>query len=100
MAKLYVTECRRLPLTVRGLAQIEDVAGSFDQTPVAIGGSSAQSAAFGLDTVYVCLHADAICSVAYGSNPTATANNRRLPADTTIYLGVNPGDKIAVISNT
>jgi orotate phosphoribosyltransferase len=46
------------------------------------------------------VHTDAICSIAYGANPTATINSFRMNANTTEYFGVNPGDKIAVISNT
>jgi hypothetical protein len=72
-----------------------------DQT-VAIGGSSAQSTALKNNTQLVRLHTDAICSVLFGANPTATANNQRLAANQTEYKCVPPNSsyKIAVISNT
>ena len=60
---------------------------------VAIGGSSTQSAAFGATTVYVRLHADVICSVKFGTNPTATATTKRMAANQTEYFGVQPGTK-------
>ena len=67
---------------------------------IAITAGSVQSAAFNARTTFVSVHTDAICSVAFGSNPTATANSSRLPLDGTQYFGVVAGDKIAVITNT
>ncbi len=67
---------------------------------VAIGGSSAQSAAFNARTVIIRVHADAICSILIGgTNPTATATNARFIAGQTEYFLVTPGDKLAVITN-
>lgn len=71
-----------------------------EQTPVVIGAGSLQSAAFGSSTRLVRIHTDAICSIAFGSNPTATANSKRLAANATEYFSVKPGDKVAVITNT
>ncbi|MBP9714802.1 MAG: hypothetical protein KBD60_14140, partial [Sterolibacterium sp.] len=71
-----------------------------EQTPVVIGGGSLQSAAFNGATRVVRLHTDAICSVAFGANPTATANTKRMAANSTEYFGVEPGHKVAVITNT
>lgn len=71
------------------------------QTPITIGVASVQSAAFAAGVNLVEVSTDAICSVAVGgTNPTATTNNTRLPADTIIYFGVRPGEKLAVITNT
>ena len=67
---------------------------------VAIGGSSTQSTAFDARTRFVRVHADAICSFAIGSNPTADANSARMAAGQTEYFQVKPGHKIAVITNT
>lgn len=67
---------------------------------VAIGVASAQSAAFNAETRMVGIHADAICSVAFGVNPTAVATNRRLAANSTEYFEVIAGHKVAVITNT
>jgi hypothetical protein len=103
MAKLYVTEYSDIAQTVRGSAPVgQENADVVEQTPVVIGGGSLASAAFAATTTYVRLHADAICSVAFGTGPTATANSRRMGADTTEYFGVPKGSsyKVAVISNT
>lgn len=104
MAKLYITEfsggLKHVGSTGGDVAQIESMATGIDQTPVVIGVGSLQSAAFAATTTYIWISTDAICSIAYGANPTATANSRRFPADYTGYFGVNPSDKIAVITNT
>lgn len=70
------------------------------QTPVAISGTSAQSAAFNQYTRFVMVHADVICSIRFGEDPTATIDDARMVADETRFFGVRPGDRIAVISNT
>lgn len=67
---------------------------------VAIGGASAQSAAFGGATTFVRVHTDAACRIAIGANPTAAASSPRMAAGATEYFGVIPGDKLAVITTT
>lgn len=102
MAVLYITEFSDEGQTVRGAAQIaQENADTLDQT-VAIGAGSLQSVAFGAKTVLVRLETDAICSVRFGTNPTATAANRRMSAGDIEYLGVPLGAsyKVAVIQNT
>lgn len=103
MAKLYIREYSQVEVVgaepVNVVAQIAQEPGT-DQTPVVIGGGSLQSVAFAASTRLVRIHTDAICSVLFGPNPTATVNSARLAADQTEYFGVNPGDKVAVISNT
>ena len=73
MAVLYITEYATLG--------VQQVGGMVSQTPqepplaeqtVAISGSSAQSSAFNAQTTLVRLHTDAICSIEFGTNPTAT----------------------------
>jgi hypothetical protein len=67
---------------------------------VAIGVSSAQSAAFNALTVLIRVHAEAVCSVQIGgTNPTATTTSARFAAGQTEYFLVAPGDKLAVITN-
>jgi len=101
MALLYVTEFSSLtPTTEGGAAQVARAPVVVDQSPVTIAGGSLQSAAFNAETKYVRLHCDAICSIAFGSNPTATAANMRMAAGQTEYFGVQPGMKVAVITNT
>lgn len=66
---------------------------------VGIGAGSLQSAAFGGDTKLIRVHTDAICSVAFGTNPVATTSDARMAANQTEYWEVVPGLKLAVISN-
>jgi hypothetical protein len=63
-------------------------------------GSEAKSAAFNSQTRIIRVHVDAICSILIGLSPTATTASARMSANSTEYFGVNPGDKISVISNT
>lgn len=60
----------------------------------------ATSVAFNARTRFVRLNCDAVCSVAFGPNPTATTDSQRMSSNQTEYKGVNPGDKVAVIANT
>lgn len=67
---------------------------------VAIGGSSTASSAFNTATTLVRIATDVICSIEFGTSPTATATTARMAADQVEYFGVGPGMKVAVISNT
>lgn len=67
---------------------------------VAIGGASAQSAAFNGSTRFIRVHADAACRLAFGADPTASAASMRMAAGSTEYFGVRPGHKLAVITTT
>lgn len=96
MATAYITEFREISKIGAQIAQGYPVA----QNNVAIGGASAQSAAFNNATRYIRVHVDAICSIRIGSNPSAAATDARMAADNTEYFGVQSGDKIAVIANT
>lgn len=99
MATLYISEFTTLATHVQTGTQIAQMPPVAEQTR-SISGSTAQSSAFNIATRFVQLHTDAICSISIGSNPTATTSTMRLPADTIIYFGVTPGDKVAVITNT
>lgn len=100
MAVLYVTEYSQ-PLIQAGIVQVAMEPANADQT-VAIGGSSTASSAFKNNTGLVRLETDAICSVKFGTAPTATATTRRMQAGDIEYFGVPTGQsfKVAVISNT
>jgi len=52
-------------------------------------------------TTFVRLHTDAICSIKFGVNPTASATTARMAAGRTEYHGVPLGQayKVAVITN-
>lgn len=102
MAVLYVGEFK----SVGGSSNF-NVAGALvppiaEQT-VAIGGASvACTNAFNDNTMFVRIETDAICSIAWGTNPTATTGNMRLAANQIEYFAVPPGQryKVAVITNT
>jgi hypothetical protein len=96
MAKLYVTEFGGI---AAGPTPVGVTPPIVEQTPVAIG-VEAKSAAFDAATVLVRLHADAIWSIAFGTNPTATTSNMRLAANQTEYFAVKFGQKVSVIANT
>jgi hypothetical protein len=101
MAKLFISEYKFMG---KMQASKEDIAAPQEpalvvQTPVVIGAGSLQSVAFNEQTRFVRLHNDVICSVKFGDNPTATADDARLAANGTEYFGVVPGQKVAVITN-
>lgn len=99
MATLYIAEYSNVMATSEGPVQIAHTPAIAEQT-VAIGAGSVQSNAFNAATRLVRLHTDAICSVAFGTNPTAAATNARLAQNQTEYFNVNAGDKVAVIQNS
>jgi len=98
MATLWITEFDRKPVPTDGdaVSQVARLPALTTQT-VAIGASSAQSAALNNDTRIVRLYADAACHVLVGSNPTATTSSMPIAAGAAEYFGVTPGQKIAVI---
>jgi hypothetical protein len=100
MAKLYISEYADLPVANGSRVAVGGEPAIAVQTPVAIGGASAQSAAFNAKTNWVRIHTDAICSIKFGSNPTATADDARLAANATEFFKVVAGQKVAVITNT
>ena len=105
MATLYVDEFSNVATVGQNLGPAF-TPGQAPLTPsvasqtVAIQGSSTQSNPFNAKTNLVRLHCDAICSVAFGSNPTAVTTQCRLAANQTEYFGVIPGQIVAVITNS
>ena len=59
--------------------------------------SSTASAAFGSQTEYVRVAADADVHIVFGGSPTATANDIFLPVDQPEIFKVSPGEKMAAI---
>jgi len=108
MATLYITEFQALGQSglptsgfgPNGPTQAALQPPVVDQTPIVISGASTQSAAFNTATTLVRIHADSVCSVLFGANPTATTANARLASGQTEYFGVAGGMKVAVIANT
>ena len=101
MAVLFISEHEVMGAQHGGLVQAVSQAPLAEQT-VAIGGASAQSAAFNARTQVVRIHTDAICSIKFGTNPTATTSTARMIAGQTEYFAVPRGAayKVAVITNT
>lgn len=100
MALLDVSEFSKLARDATGTPTTAGLYPQVAQQQVAIGGGSLQSSAFDLNTRFIRVHADAICRVAIGSNPTAAGTSMRMAAGQTEYFGVLPGHKIAVITST
>lgn len=100
MAVLYITEY----INIITDDKLNSVAAPHEpnngEQHVAIGGASAQSAAFAAATNFVMVHTDAICSLAFGPDPTAVTTAHRMAANETRFVGVIPGQKVAVIANT
>lgn len=103
MGTLYVAE-----YAISGPAQFS---GSMPQAPhepplneqtVSIGATSSQSNPFNSQTTVVRIHADSICSVLFGTNPSATTSNQRFIAGQTEYKSVPKGQGyiVAVIENS
>lgn len=100
MTILYITEFVALnPTTGGGNLAMASMPANAQQT-ISITSASASSTSFQQNTYYVRLHTDSICSVNFGSSPTATTTNARMAANQTEYFSVTPGQKVAVITNT
>lgn len=100
MAKLYISEYAKLGAGFGAQDNVVSEPALVTQTPVAIGGTSVQSAAFHPKTRVVRVHTDAVCSIAFGADPEATNNSMRLTANQTEYFSVTAGQKVAVITNS
>lgn len=110
MATLYITEylAAALPYPYGGSTSnpFQNFPLDAAQEPeiltqtVDITADSVQSEPFNTRTRFVRLHCDAICSVLFGLDPTATTSSQRMSANQTEYKGVVPGDVVAVIANS
>lgn len=103
MAKVYITAFQKQAHQWVGAEAIAaphaEEAVYVEMVPVAIG-VEAKSAVFPNGTRMVRVHADAICSIAFGVTPVASVDTMRLAAGQTEYFGVKPGEKLSVITNT
>lgn len=103
MAVLYVTEFSDMSYAGNtDAAHDAPVEPALADQTVAIGVGSTQSNAFTNRTRFVRLNADAVCSVKFGTNPTASATTARLAANVDRIVGVPMGAsfKVACITNT
>ena len=101
MATAYIREYADIAVTSAKYAQAPAEPGLTEQT-VTTSGTSAQSAAFNVNTRLIAIStpaAQAVC-VQFGTNPTATTSKLRLPASSVFYFGVVPGHKVAFIDVT
>lgn len=100
--QLYISEYPNLGFVGPAqstLAPIAPEPSLVDQTPVNFSSGATLSAAFNTKTRFVRIICDVQCSVKFGASPTATNQNKPLPAMVPEYFGVIPGQKISVISN-
>lgn len=103
MGKLYITEYAQLGPDSLGRTNM-----SPQEPPIASQvityTTSVQSAAFNAATRLVRVHTDSICSLVFGTDPTATTADQRLVAGQTQFHSVRPdtntGMKLAAIANT
>ena len=102
MATAYVTEFSNRGQDFDNKAMEMALEPKIANQTVAIGAGSLQTNAFNANTTFVRVHVDAICSIEFGTNPTATTSTRRLAANATEYFSVPKGQsfKMAVIANT
>lgn len=102
MAVVFITEYARQGRDASGYQMVVADEPAIANQTVAITAGSVQSNAFNALTRFVRVSTDAVCSIEFGTNPTATATTRRMPANTTEYFAVPLGAsyKVAVITNT
>ena len=106
MAWLTITEFAEMEIGYGGRqGQIAQQPPLAEQS-IANGGGNTQSNAFNVKTKFVRLHADTICAIEFGTNPTAIAagatGTARMIVGQTEYYGVPQGQnfKVAVILTT
>lgn len=98
MATAYIREYADIAVTFSKYVQAGAEPGLADQT-VTTSATSAQSAAFNANTRVICISTPAAQAVAclFGADPTALVTSLRLPANSMIFFGVKPGQKVALI---
>lgn len=97
MPTLYITEFKEMPNN-RDIKNFPQAAMLPALTTQAVSfTTSTASAAFGVDTRFVRIQADADCHIKGGTDPTATTSDLPLVAGAPEYFGVTPGQKIAAI---
>jgi hypothetical protein len=84
------------PSAGAGKVQVAQEPGT-DQTALTYT-TSAASAAFGATTRYIGIISDGAFHYVVAAAPTATTNALMVPADTMLFVGVEPGQKIAAIA--
>lgn len=98
MATLYIAEYSMLPQMSGGKAQIAPEPAIATQAVTY--STTAASAAFNAQTRYIAITSPGIFSYTVAAAPVATTSHFRIPADQIIFMAVQPGDKIAAVTNT
>lgn len=96
MATLWIREYEVPGNTGRGPLPIASEPGLADQNVTY--STTTQSAAFNARTHFIAITSDAAFHYVVGSNPTATTSALKVPADTTVHVGVKSGWKIAAVA--
>lgn len=94
---VYVSEFTRLTVDDNGARLPCPPVPAAAEQAVAVGGSSAQSAAFGANVRFVQVHATEPAGLAFGADPTAVDNRHVIGEGETRWYAVVPGHKLAAI---
>lgn len=99
MATLWVVEFAELPQDERGKDVPVGNLGDVTVQKVTIAGTSAATTNGMQNTTrYVRLLADATCYVAVATSPTASSDTTPFGSEIPEYFGIQPGEKVAVIT--
>lgn len=101
MATAFIREYADIGVTFSKYIQAGAEPGLADQT-ITTSGTTAQSSAFNANTQLIVIStpaAQAVCCL-FGANPTALVTSLRLPANSLVFFGVKPGEKVALIDVT
>lgn len=97
MATLWIREYSSLAEAGNGgLVQVGQEPGVASQVVSFI--TSQSSAAFNGATRYIAIYGSAAFHYRVSATPTAVTTDMKVPADTMLYIGVRPADKIAAIA--
>jgi hypothetical protein len=105
-SKLYIAEFASLAIGPAGRVGQISAEPPLAEQVVDFSGGVAASNAFNAQTRIVRLHADSICAIEFGTNPTAIAagstGTTRMAANQTEYYGVPLGGayKVSAITST
>ena len=96
MATLWIREYSSLAESGNGSTiQIGQEPGVDQVVPFV---TSSLSAAFAGSTRYIAIYGSAAFHYKISATPTAATTNMKVAADSMLFLGVQPGDKIAAIA--
>lgn len=107
-SKLYITEYAQVAVDSLNRSVLCGQEPPLAEQVVDYSAGAAASTAFNADTRFVRIHTDSICSVLFGTAPTATTSTGRMVAGQTEFRGVDPTKgspaqgalKVSAITNT